>query len=448
MSVSERDSAAPAHPAGRRGKPRPVRLTGAWWAPAVGLSGLGLISAIELERTNAGREVFFNVQQPWIVYILLAALTGLLVYGFARHATLWTVGKPTPGLLREIPMRARNALRLGLGQEKVRRDRYAGIMHLCIFSSIIVLTAVTAQVAIEDDTPLSFLHGDYYLFFSFYGDLFGLIGLIGVGMALYRRYFDDFHRIRWDERIEDHAIIWGLGLILVTGFGVEAARISVTELNGFILEDGTVLDAHPDWARWSFVSYVIAEGLGILDLTQDQVLAGHTWMWWIHVILAFGWLGLLVFTRLDHMIFAPVNAFLLRTDAPGRLSKIEDIEEQEVFGVGQIQDFTWKQLFELDACVRCGRCTEVCPADLSGQPLSPMHLIQDLKAHLASVGPEVQRRGHLGGDVREVAQQEMVGEVIRDETLWACRTCGALRAGVPGDDRARPPPSWTCAATW
>ena len=121
-------------------------------------------------------------------------------------------------------MRTRNALRLGLGQEKVRRDRYAGIMHLCIFSSIIVLTAVTAQVAIDDDTPLSFLHGGYYLFFSFYGDLFGLIGLIGVGMALYRRYFDDFHRIRWDERIEDHAIIWGLGLILVSGFLVEALR--------------------------------------------------------------------------------------------------------------------------------------------------------------------------------------------------------------------------------
>ena len=173
MSVSERDPAAPARPAGRRGKPRPIRLTGAWWAPAVGLSGLGLISAIELERTNAGREVFFNVQQPWIVYILLSGLVGLLVYGFVRHATLWTVGKPTPGLLREIPMRTRNALRLGLGQEKVRRDRYAGIMHLCIFSSIIVLTAVTAQVAIDDDTPLSFLHGGYYLFFSFYGDLFG-----------------------------------------------------------------------------------------------------------------------------------------------------------------------------------------------------------------------------------------------------------------------------------
>ena len=429
MSVSRRDRAKAAD--GGREAPRRVRFVGAWWGPAVGLSGLGVISAIELERTDAGREVFFNVAQPWAVYVLLAGLVGLLVYGFGRHASLWAIGKPTPGVLREMPRRARNALRLGLGQEKVRRDRYAGIMHLCIFSSIVVLTLVTAQVAIDDDTALDFLHGPYYLFFSFYGDLFGLIGLIGVGMALYRRYFDDYHRIRWDERLEDHVIIAGLGVILVTGFLVESFRVYTTELHGFVLADGTQLEAHPDWARWSFVSWGMAEVWGLFGFSQGQMLAAHTWSWWAHVLSAFAWLGLLVFTRLDHMIFAPVNAFLLRTDSPGRLAAIENIEEQEVFGVGQIQDFTWKQLFELDACVRCGRCTEVCPAGVSGQPLSPMHLIQDLKAHLAAVGPDLQRAGHENGDVRAVAQTEMVGEVIRDETLWACRTCGACMQECP-----------------
>ena len=431
MSEPGRERAEVTSADGGRERPRRVRFVGAWWGPAVGLSGLGVISAIELERTDAGREVFFNVAQPWAVYVLLAGLVGLLVYGFGRHASLWAIGKPTPGLLRELPARARNALRLGIGQEKVRRDRYAGIMHICIFSSIVVLTFVTAQVAIDDDTPLDFLHGNYYLFFSFYGDLFGLIGMIGVGMALYRRYFDDYHRIRWDERLEDHVIVVGLGVILVTGFLVESFRVYTTELHGFVLPDGTQLEAHPDWARWSFVSWGMAEVWGFFSFSQGQMLAAHTWSWWAHVLSAFAWLGLLVFTRLDHMIFAPINAFLLRTDSPGRLAAIENIEEQEVFGVGQIQDFTWKQLFELDACVRCGRCTEVCPAGVSGQPLSPMHLIQDLKAHLAAVGPDLQRTGHEGGDVRAVASPEMVGEVIRDETLWACRTCGACMQECP-----------------
>ena len=117
---------------------------------------------------------------------------------------------------------------------------------------------------------------------KFYGDLFGLIGLIGVGMALYRRYFSDFHRIRWDERVEDHAIIAGLGLILITGFLIESFRIYTTELNGFVLEDGTQLPAQEDWARWSFVSWGLAEFWQLFDLSQKQALAAHTWGWWGH----------------------------------------------------------------------------------------------------------------------------------------------------------------------
>jgi Fe-S oxidoreductase/nitrate reductase gamma subunit len=401
---------------------RPQRMVGAWWGPAVGLSALGFYATATSPRDEAGREIFWNVPAgSWAVYAFLAALMALLVWGFVRHASLWGVGRPTPGLWSDIPRRTRNAVRLGLAQDKVRRDRYAGIMHWCIMSSIVVLTLVTAQVAIEADTPLHFLHGDYYLFFSFYGDLFGVIGLIGVGMALYRRYFADFHRVRWDERLEDHLIILGLGFVLITGFVVEAARILATELV-----------QHPEWAIWSFGGYAIAQFLHLFEMSESTILSAHFWSWWIHVAAAFGWLGLIVFTRLDHIFFAPVNAFFLRTDSPGRLEKIENIEEQEVFGVGYIQDFTWKQLFELDACVRCGRCTDVCPANISGQPLSPMHLIQDLKAHLADVGPAIQQHRHETGDAgREVSTVAMAGDVIKDETLWACRTCGACMQECP-----------------
>ncbi|MBM4415864.1 MAG: 4Fe-4S dicluster domain-containing protein [Chloroflexi bacterium] len=395
-------------------------MVGGWWSPAVGLSGIGLVAALEVERTDAGREIFFNVQQPWAVYVFMATLVGLLVYGFGRHAGLWLLGKPTPGLRLHPRHRVRNAMRLGLGQEKLRRDPYAGVMHWCIFSSIVVLTFVTAQVALDADLSIHFLQGNYYLFFSFYGDLFGVIGLIGVGMALNRRYFDSYRRLRWDERLEDHLVLWGLALILLSGFAVEALRIGATELA-----------EHESWARWSFASYGIAKLVEVFEFRDGQLLGAHTWAWWTHVVIAFGWLGLVVFTKLDHLFFAPANAYLLRTDAPGRLTTIENIEEREIFGVGQVQDFTWKQLFELDACVRCGRCTSVCPANLAGQPLSPMHLIQDLKAHLANVGPELQRVGHAGGDQRAVATVAMVGEVIKDETLWACRTCGACVQECP-----------------
>ena len=398
------------------------RVVGAWWGPAVGVSGLGLVTAFEFNARGATREIFFNVEAPWSVYACLAALIGLLTYGLVRHAALWRLGRPAPDVWRNIPARLLNAIRLGLAQERVGRDRYAGVMHWCIFSSIVVLTFVTAQVAIEADTPFKILHGPYYLFFSFYGDLFGLIGLIGLGMAVWRRYaVGRPQRVRWDERLEDHLILAGLGLVLISGFVLEALRIELTELT-----------QHPDWAPWSFVAYALASLPPLFAVTDAQLLAVHAGVWWLHLALAFGWLSLIAFTKLDHLLFAPVNAFLLRTDSPGRLAPIEFTEDREVFGVGKIQDFTWKQLFELDACVRCGRCTAVCPANIAGQPLSPMAIIQDLKAHLANAGPAIGRHQHApSGDGLGVVNVQMVGGVIADESLWACRTCGACMQECP-----------------
>ena len=104
------------------------------------------------------------------------------------------------------------------------------------------------------------------------------------------------------------------------------------------------------------------------------------------MVTALSWISLLGFTKINHLLLAPVNAFLKSTGSSGKLPLIANIEEQEHFGVSQLEHFTQKQIFELDVCVRCGRCTDSCPADIAGQPLSPMHIIQDLKAYATDVG--------------------------------------------------------------
>ena len=199
-------------------------------------------------------------------------------------------------------------LRLGLAQERVGRDRYAAVMHWCIVSSIVVLTIVTIQVAIEEDTPFKILHGPYYLFFSLYGDLFGVVG---CGMAFWRRYVVRRPaRITWDKRFQDDLILLGLALILLTGFILEGARIGVTELS-----------EHPEWAPWSFGGYALAKAFTAAGLGGAQLLAVHTVTWWFHLILAIGWLALIAFTKLGHLFYAPVNAYLRRTSAPDAWSR-------------------------------------------------------------------------------------------------------------------------------
>ena len=125
----------------------------------------GLFLGFGIEESTASREIFFNVS-PWPIYLLLSIFTGILIFGILRHGSLWLIGKPVKDWNINIPWRLNNAFRLGVMQDKVRRDLYASVMHWCISASIIMLTFVTAQVALEDDTPLHFLHGNYYLFFS------------------------------------------------------------------------------------------------------------------------------------------------------------------------------------------------------------------------------------------------------------------------------------------
>ena len=121
-----------------------------------------------------------------------------------------------------LRVRFRRVLRGGVGTERVLRDPYSGIMHLCIMSSMVVLFLVTAVLAIDDylpDDQVRILVGDRYLGYSLVGDIFGLIGLLGIGMAVAHRWVRP--RTAWLPSYEDKLIVGGLGLLLITGFLVE-----------------------------------------------------------------------------------------------------------------------------------------------------------------------------------------------------------------------------------
>jgi Fe-S oxidoreductase len=147
----------------------------------------------------------------------------------------------------------------------------------------------------------------------------------------------------------------------------------------------------------------------------------------------FAWLGLLAFTKLSHIFMAPTNAYFKTLEPYGKMEYASDLvssqEEAEVFGVGKVQDFTWKQLFELDVCVRCGRCSDNCPSHIAGQPLSPMMIIQNLKTHMNDVGPILVDAKQKGGPLPVF--DDMVGGAVKEEALWACRTCGACVQECP-----------------
>ena len=395
---------------------------------AVPLAIIAAIGALETARTEgAQREVFFNIRGFAVMYFLFGLSVAVIAGAFLQRARIWRLGKGA-NVTGDLGARLTNALTMGAGTSRVKNDRYAGVMHWCIYSSFAVLTLVTIALAIDDYFPLifqvggehAFLEGGVYLGYSLVGDVFGLIGLLGVGMALFRRFGPAPAKLTWDRRQAEDAIVVGLlGFVLFSGFLVEGLRIGGDEIPR----------GHESWSWWSPAGWVVAKIVS--GASESALLAAHRVFWWIHVVGAFTLLGLLALTKFRHIVLAPVNAFLKRPAVPAYLAPMGDfeqlIEQGQSLGAGTLRDFSWKQLFDADTCVRCGRCTEACPAWTAGQPLSPMAIIQDMKAYMNHAGPLL----IAGKDPAESSEGELVGGYVKDESLWACRTCMACVQECP-----------------
>ena len=400
---------------------------------------------------NEGRQVYWNAESFGVLFYPLAAIAmAIFAYGVYRRWQMWVaVGKPEIRMDR-IQERIALLLKNGLLQGKTFRDPYPGIMHGLIFFGFVVLSIGTALIAKETyiTGPLlgwTFLRGTFYLVFSFLMDLFGLFVVIGVLLAIDRRYISRPDRLGYkgeSDNTPDDAIVLLLLLgIIVTGFIIEALRIHVTR---------------PPWEYWSFIGWSLSQAFTGVDPGTAKIL--HKVTWWAHSFISLSFIAYIPFSRLVHIITTPANHFMASLQPAGYIEPIRDFENAESFGVGKLDEFTKKQVFDSDACTRCGRCQDGCPAYLSGKPLSPKKVIQDLKtywleqapvavaakkAEVAAVAsPEARpaktnllvktldRVDNLVGAVvkgatraEAPAEKAMVGEVIDLHELWACTNC-------------------------
>jgi Fe-S oxidoreductase/nitrate reductase gamma subunit len=367
------------------------------------------------------RVVFWNIGWHWLFYLLAALATAALIWSIYRHILRWKVGRPA-GRANAWGKRIADHVntiifeyilhRKFLGAERPFRKKeiYPGIMHFLMFSGFIVLFIATVLESINHYI-YDFLHGGFYLGYSVVSDSFGILAIIGIGMALFRRYVLKPDRL--DSRGDDAVTLFLFLVVVLTGFAVEGLRIADTELA-----------AHPTWAPWSPGGYVLA--LAFQGASPDALTAWHRGLWWSHVVLTFGAFTYVALynSKLFHILWDPVNIFFRNLAPKGALAKI-DFEKSELFGAGKIEDFTWKQLLDLDACTRCGRCQDACPAYFSGKALNPKKVIQDLKTHFYDVYP------HLTSLKPAATRREMVGEVISDEVVWDCTTCRACQQACP-----------------
>ncbi len=351
------------------------------------------------------REIYWNVGHgagtlvP--MYVLLLAALCILVWGSWQRIKIYRLGRELQRI-DDLPRRVVEALYQVLAQLRVMQVKGAGTAHGLFFWGFFLLFVGTCLIVLQADVtdPLfdvKFLKGPFYLVFSLVLDIAGAIAIIMLAGLFVRRYL--LKPPGLETRQEDAFIHVLLMVILLTGFVIEGARMAVTEI-------GTNL------SLWSPVGLLFAKGLA--GIGEDGQRALHAGLWWLHLLLALGFVAALPFTKLRHILTTSANYIFVDHGPKGGLVTLDmENEEVESFGAASLGDLTWKDIFDADACTFCKRCQDRCPAYATDKPLSPMKMINQLQ--------------EIAFNLPESSLTETVGQ----DEIWSCTTCRACQEICP-----------------
>lgn len=315
-----------------------------------------------MDTASATRQIYWNISHIWVMYVMLLPTAIIAGYGIYSHFSRWRRGMPEAARFDRPARRIKRVLKHAVAQRRTARKFYAGLFHRLISYGFVVLTIATTVVALDADFGTTIMRGRFYLYFqSFIVDLFGALVMVGILMAAARRYLKRPKKLIYTN--EAALILIIIFLLCLQGFLVEGWRIAAT---------------NDTWAAWSPFGNLIARASRRL-MTDEQMRAAHWSMWWFHLATAFGFIAWLPYTKMMHVITAPLNIYTANLVPLGATLKTIDFEKTETFGVNSLKGFTWKDLLDLDACTECGRCTAVCPAHTVGKELSPRDIIIQLR---------------------------------------------------------------------
>ena len=352
------------------------------------------------------------------VLVLLLLLAGGLAARRARLLTrLVRLGRPVQRR-GDLPRRVAREGAEVLGQRKLFQRALPGLMHALIFWGFLVLLTTIVEVIgqlIDPAWEIPLVGGSAWL--GLVQDVFAFGVLVGLSIAVWIRVVKRPERFVGSHHLEAYRILGLIFWIVLTLFLARGARIAV---------------GHAEPRAWTPVSRAASEAIAALP---DAWEGWAMWtMLWVHLALILGFLVYLGYSKHLHIATSAINVFFASTRPRGTLTPLRiDLEAAEGdmhLGAATITDLSWKQELDLYACTECGRCQAACPAWNTGKPLSPKLLVMDLRDHLFEQGPKILEARKTGQELEPIA---IVPDVIDEEVVWACTTCGACMQECPVD---------------
>ncbi|MBE2217261.1 MAG: 4Fe-4S dicluster domain-containing protein [Ignavibacteria bacterium] len=354
-----------------------------------------------------------HIQNIVFIVLFLAALS-LFTYNLLRIRTYLMLGR-SENRFSDVGKRVWKVLGIGIGQAKIFRDPVAGLMHAMIFWGFLVLITAVLEAFIQgvySGFSLGMLGAVSQVFFASQ-DIFGSLVILSVLYALFRRYVLQPKRLKGDGNTNADAtfILCLIMGVMLSMFGVNATKMAV----------------HPEYASYYKAHFIASHLTGLF---AGNEITFYNIFWWGHIIIILTFMNYLPYSKHFHIVTSLPNVYLSKI-GPQTLDTEEiDFEKEEVFlGAGDIEQLTWKEMFDGYACTECGRCTSVCPANLTGKPLSPRKIIMDIRERTSEKAPLLVGKQEIPADIES---KKLVSEhYITDAELWACTSCMACVQECP-----------------
>lgn len=365
--------------------------------------------------TLATREIMWNIPYAFkvIMYVLFAASLGLLAKGLYDKVLFVTKGGGLAKINGLLPKKLQwsRFFQTAFLTGKVTRFKQVGFFHSLIFYGFLVLWIATDLVAIHYDTPFKVFQGTTYIVISFLADFAGLMILAGIALAYKRRYIDKPSYLSATKPKQELFMYSMLVALVVIGYLIEGIRIL-----------GTGMPAGE--AEWAPIGWGLALLFGKIGLSDAVLAFSYRTLWFLHMVNTMAFVASIGYSKFSHIFTLPFAALVTPVRRGAVLTPMNFADESaETFGLGKLSELSMKNNLDLLTCVECGRCTQVCPANLAGKILDPKTIITKTRDLAFATQAAGKTDAEIWGDTPIFSANE----------LDACTTCGACMEECPAN---------------
>ncbi|MBM4370519.1 MAG: (Fe-S)-binding protein [Deltaproteobacteria bacterium] len=344
--------------------------------------------------------------------VALAATFGIFAWSAWKKTMVLLKAKPDNTRFDQVWRRIEEVLSVAVGQRKMFKEPLAGLMHALIFWGFLLLLFRSVSLvgqAFSPEWTIFWFSETLENWYTLAKDLAELAVLTMIGFAFFRRFVLKPWRISlsWDANL----VLFLIGFLMLSDFLMDGAK--------FVVTSGTTEEA------WAPVGAAVAAVYKAAGMGEGPAAVVAETFYWLHIAALFFFLNYLPYSKHMHVLTVIQNVFFVNLRPGKALRPIKDIENQESFGAGKIEDYTWKDILDIYTCTECGRCMTNCPTTLTDKTLRPKDLTERQKHYLPKVEPVI-----LGKKPEEERKESLI-DVSQYDAIWDCTTCASCEENCP-----------------